>query len=101
MPRKVDEAWVNSFSVVKHLRAEIFSDVYLVKMESTKETKLLRKIKKMVFKEPLQGLGIFRSMLNDMLQLEHPNLPQLKEYREDQCNFYLVFEGGDSVNLFE
>jgi len=25
----------------------------------------------------------------------------LKEYREDPCNFYLIFEGGDSANLFE
>ena len=34
MPRKVDEAWVDSFSVVKHMRTEIFSDLYLIKMEA-------------------------------------------------------------------
>jgi len=67
MPRKVDEAWINSFSVVKHLRAEVFSDVYLIKMEGTKETRLMRKIKKMIFRDPLQGLCVSRGMLTDML----------------------------------
>ena len=28
-------------------------------------------------------------------------MPQLKDFREDYCNFYLVFEGGCDENLFE
>ena len=28
-------------------------------------------------------------------------MPQLKDFKEDYCNFYLVFEGGFDENLFE
>ncbi len=73
----------------------------MIKMEDSQENKLLRKIRKMIFRDSNQGIQTYRSFLNDLLQVEHPNMPQLKDFREDYCNFYLVFEGCCDENLFE
>jgi len=54
-PRIVDNAWLNSFKVVKYLQREIFSDLFEIKMMSPQsiagETRVLRKIRKVIFME--------------------------------------------------
>jgi len=51
-PRIADSLWINSFEVVKLLKQEIFSELYLIQMSTgAQETRVLRKIKKVVFKD--------------------------------------------------
>jgi hypothetical protein len=44
---------------------------------------VLRKIQKFIFIGQEQGIEDFRFALDDLLQLEHPNITQLFEYKED------------------
>lgn len=62
---------------------------------------MLRRIKKVLFKEPHKGIKQFRAMLDDMLNLEHPNMTQLLDYREDANSFFLIYDSCKGENLFE
>ena len=97
--RVVDSNWLNSFHIVKSLDKEIFSELYLIKMGNGQE-RVMRKVKKVVFKEPTQGIEDYRFFLEELLQLEHPNITQLYDYKEDQYNFYLVLEYCKGGTLF-
>ena len=35
---------------------------------------------------------MFRKHLEELIRLEHPNIIQLLDYREDKYSFFLVFE---------
>lgn len=55
----------------------------------------------MIFKENhQQGVEDFRFQLEELVQLEHPNIAQIFEYREDTYNFYLTMEYCPGGSLF-
>ena len=53
---------------------------------------MLRRIKKFIFIDPSKGIPKFRNYLEDLVRLEHPNIIQLLDFREDMFSFFLVFE---------
>jgi len=63
--------------------------------------RVLRRIKKILFKDPMQGIRDFRHSLEELLALEHPNMTQLLDYREDMHSFFLIFETCNGANLFD
>lgn len=70
----VDEAWLDSFTIVNLVRQEIFSELFQIKMIKGLKFRLLRRIKKAIFKRPLEGVVRYRRKLEEMLKLEHPNI---------------------------
>ncbi len=58
-------------------------------------------MRKVVFRDPTQGIEDYRFSLEDLLQLEHPNITQLYDYKEDEYNFYLVLEHCKGGRLFD
>ena len=47
------------------------------------DLRVLRKVKKVVFRDLSQGIEDYRFSLEELLQLEHPNITQLYDYKED------------------
>lgn len=58
-PKLVDNHWFSTFRVAKILKQEIFSDLFLIKMQSPASVagkeRSLRKIRKAIFKESPQS----------------------------------------------
>lgn len=82
------------------MRSEVFSELYLIQsLEGG--PRLLRRVKKVLFKDPTTGIKQFRAVLEELLQLEHPNMSQLLDYREDLHSFFLIFECCNGSNLFD
>lgn len=103
--RLIDNAWLNSFKVVKFLKREVFADIFLIKMTSPPliagEMRVLRRLKKVIFRESYNGVEEFRfSLENELMKLEHPNIAQIYDYREDSYNFYLIIEYCKGGRLF-
>jgi hypothetical protein len=46
---------MNTFEVLRLVKAEVFSDLFLIKVKATKELRLLRRIKKILFNSKLGG----------------------------------------------
>ena len=101
--RLVDELWIESFQIINKIKTEIFSDLYLINMRDHvgEAPRVLRRIKKILFKDPSKGLKVFRTQLEDLCQLEHPNIAQLLDYKEDVHCFFLIFDACNGPNLFE
>lgn len=69
---------------MKLLSREIFSELYLIRMVGgNSDLRVLRKVKKVVFRDLSQGIEDYRFSLEELLQLEHPNITQLYDYKED------------------
>ena len=49
-------------------------------------------MKKFIFTEPSKGIPKFREHLEDLVRLEHPNIIQVLDFREDLHSFFIVFE---------
>lgn len=62
------------FKVKKFLNYEVFSDLYLVVMKKGGEERILRKIKKSIFKDYDRSIEEFRATLEEQIQIEHPNI---------------------------
>ena len=59
----------------------------------TSKLRLLRRIKKFIFtSHPKRDIENFRKKLEELQSLEHPNVMQLLDVREDMYSFFLVFE---------
>ncbi|CDW71305.1 protein kinase domain containing protein [Stylonychia lemnae] len=103
-PRYIDNTWLSSFKVLKVLEKEVFSELYLIKMSSPQsiagELRVMRKIRKVMFQETNSGIEDFRFSLEELLQLEHPNIAQIYDYKEDSYNFYVVIEYCQGGKLF-
>ena len=56
--------------------------------------RLLRRIKKFIFtkQHPRKDIENFRKKLEELQSLEHPNVMQLLDVREDLYSFFLIFE---------
>ena len=101
-PRVIDNNWLSSFKIIKLLKKEIFSELYLIQMQGGKQKyRILRKVKKIIFKDPQQGIEDYRFSLEELLQLGHPNIAKLYDYKEDQYNFYLVLYYCKGGRLFD
>jgi len=61
----------------------------------------LRKIKKVTFNKNQSGIEDFRFSLEELLVLDHPNIAQLYDYKEDLFNFYLMIEKCEGGKLFD
>lgn len=64
----MDSYWIESFQIVNLVRSEIFSELYLIRVISETGAavpRLLRRIKKAMFREPITGLKQFRQSLED------------------------------------
>ena len=62
-PRLVDQDWMESFQILNLLRQEIFSELFLIRMVQANGSampRVLRRIKKILFKEPMKGIRDFR-----------------------------------------
>ena len=46
-------------------------------------------------------MELFRDALDDLNSVEHPNIAQVYEYREDLQNFYILTEYAAGPKLFE
>jgi hypothetical protein len=70
-PRLLDNGWLNSFKIVKYLKKEVFSDLFLIKMTSpgiiAGQLRVLRKLKKVIFRESNSGIEDFRFSLEELL----------------------------------
>jgi hypothetical protein len=70
-PRYLDNGWLNSFKVIKVMKREVFSDLYLIKMNSPQsiagELRVMRKIRKVMFSETNSGIEDFRFSLEELL----------------------------------
>lgn len=53
-----------------------------------------------MFKESQTGIEDFRFSLEELLQLEHPNISQIYDYREDAYNYYIIIEECKGGKLF-
>ncbi|CDW87290.1 protein kinase domain containing protein [Stylonychia lemnae] len=101
-PRILDPNWLQTFEIQKLQKKEIFSEVYEIKMlTGNKDKRLLRKIKKVVFNKNQSGIEDFRFSLEELLLLDHPNIAQLFDYKEDLFNFYLMIEFCEGGKLFD
>lgn len=65
------------------------------------EVRVLRKIRKVVFQDTASGTEDFRFSMEELLQLEHPNIAQIYDYREDPHNYYLIVENCKGGQLFQ
>ena len=65
-PKVFDHNWLNSFTVHKLVKREIFSELYLIQFKNCPEMRLLRKIKKIVFNNNLGGIEDFRFTLDEL-----------------------------------
>lgn len=95
---------MESFQILNLLRQEIFSELFLIRMVQSNGSampRVLRRIKKILFKDPMQGIQDYRRQLEELLSLEHPNMTQLLDYREDMHSFFLIFETCNGANLFD
>ena len=67
-PRVIDNNWLSSFKIIKLLKKEIFSELYLIQMQGGKQKyRILRKVKKIIFKDPQQGIEDYRFSLEELL----------------------------------
>lgn len=103
-PKLVDQDWMESFQILNLLKQEIFSELFLIRMVQSNGSampRVLRRIKKILFKDPISGIRDFRQKLEELLAVEHPNMTQLLDYREDMHSFFLIFETCNGSNLFD
>jgi hypothetical protein len=52
-------------------------------MNQSGDLRMLRKIKKLIFKDNDEVMDNFRFTFEEILQLDHPNLSQIFDFRED------------------
>lgn len=62
--------------------------------------RILRKIKKSIFKDKEESLEDFRCTLEEVQVVEHPNITQVYDFKEDEHNFYLLEENCKGGKLF-
>ncbi len=64
----------------------------------------MRIIKKIVFNSHLSGIEDFRFSIEELLTLDHPNIQNVYDYKEDLYNFYIIMEycnGGKLIKKIE
>mmetsp|Transcript_29766 Transcript_29766/g.22078 ORF Transcript_29766/g.22078 Transcript_29766/m.22078 type:complete len:80 (+) Transcript_29766:498-737(+) len=68
--RFLNDDWLNQFDLVEKLGYDVLTETYKVRMKKTKEMRVLRRLKKVVFKG--QEMDDYRYMLEDWLTIDHP-----------------------------
>jgi hypothetical protein len=52
----------------------------------------MRKLKKSMFGGQLQCMEEYRYILEELINVEHPNLAQIIDFKEDSNNFFILQE---------
>lgn len=102
LTRILDKAFLNSFTLQMFIKKEVFGELFQVKMAATGEKRILRVVKKAVLRKESMNDQVddFRFDLEELLELEHPNIAQIFEYQEDDHNFYILEQYCQGTRLF-
>lgn len=84
-----DIHWTQSIELEATVSQCTYYEIIRVKVNG--KNARLRKIKKVMFPSE-ESMSQYRSMLGELVKLEHPNLVQVFDWREDDYNFYVVYE---------
>jgi hypothetical protein len=66
-PREIDAPWLSSFHYQRHIKNNLLGSIHLVTMKKTKEKRILRVIKKAIFKHDDSAVEEFRSLMEQII----------------------------------
>lgn len=84
---------------------DLFEDANIIKKKSTdidgtRYFRFLKLVNKAFFSTP-QQITNFRSILEEVIQIEHPHIVKIEQFHEDDLFFYLTLEYFESYDLFD